>query len=125
MSSLGKIFVYEKNTQNLHTYIDKLELRGFITFGTDNLYQLLAYSKQINPDVVIMNLPDDFDADKNTWDKVEESLCYNACPQIYINSQRDFAHRPSFHYYDFSSDEINEEQINDILTNIRQQKLLH
>lgn len=125
MSVLGKIFVYEEDIQNLRHYIGKLEKFGFAAFGTDNLYQFLKYSEQINPDIVIMNLPEDFNADSKTWEQMESSLCQNRCPQIYINADHGFNHKPAFHYYDFNSADISQEQINNILENFTDRKYLN
>lgn len=122
MSSLGKIFIYEQNFHNFKQYANHLEAQGFLTFGTDNLYLFLKYSEQINPDIVIMNLPEKFNANEQTWQTIENSLCKQSCPQIFINSQRKFSHQPAFHYYDFKTKDVLEEQIIDILRHTPKQQ---
>lgn len=125
MPHLGKIFVYEQDIRSLHQYLGKLEKQGFAAFGTDNLYQLLKYSEQVHPDIVIMNLPEEFNADSQTWQKVENSLCQEKCPQIYINTEQKFSHQPSFHYYNFDSAHVTLDQIDQILKNLPRQNYLH
>lgn len=123
MSSLGKIFVFEKNAKQMHKFIDHLEAKGFITFGSDNIYQFLRYAKEINPDLIIMNMPTDFNATEQTWQTIEKSLCKESCPQIYINTLPRWTENSSVHYYEFnSSEDIDEEHIMDILNHMPPQK---
>lgn len=125
MTTLGKIFIYENDISNIRQYVSNLEAQGFYTFGTDNLYKLLKYSEQVNPDVVIMNFPQNFEADSKTWSSIENSLCHSKCPEVYINSVENFGDKPSFHYHDFHADKINEDQILTILNSPSVQNTLH
>lgn len=54
--ALGRIFVYDDNRKRLQGFRDFFANKDIQIFGTDNLYQLLNYSKEITPDVLIFDL---------------------------------------------------------------------
>ena len=85
MSDLGKIFIYEKNLHHLHQLIADLELHGFYTFGTNNLYALIQYAKEVKPDIMVINLPFKHTLSEEDIIKIEATVCKNGCPDIYIN----------------------------------------
>lgn len=124
MTSLGKIFIYENDANQIDKYVQDIEAQGFFTFGTDNLYKFLKYSEEVNPDVVIMNFSSNFEADDKTWVDIEKSLCRSKCPQIYINA-RTSSKNPAFHYTDFVGNTINKNQILNILSKRTNHTYLH
>ena len=75
MSYLGKIFIYEKNPDDLKYYESDFRRNGFFVFGTNNLYLLTQYAKEIKPNIIIINLPQSLHPDNNTFQNIEESLC--------------------------------------------------
>ena len=48
---LGRIFVYDTDKKRLGEVKEYFEIRGFELFGTDNIYQLLNYARELNTDV--------------------------------------------------------------------------
>jgi hypothetical protein len=124
MSSFGKVFVYDQDAKHLNKAFERLQSKGFSVFGTDNIYRLLRYAEKVLPDVVIMNVPENFRADQATWQKIHDSLCRCQCPQVYTNAADYFESDPSFHAYDFSSADMSEDQILEILENLPKPKYL-
>lgn len=55
-AQLGNIFFYDNRRSFLSAFNDIYDNHAFKTFGTDNLYQLLLYSREIKPDVMVLNL---------------------------------------------------------------------
>lgn len=112
MSDLGKIFIYEKNPDTLKYYESDFRRNGFFVFGTNNLYLLTQYAKEMKPNIVIINLPQSLHPDDNTFKNIEESLCNTEnCPDIYINSNWNFEHKDEFHLLNFISEDLTPEQI--------------
>jgi hypothetical protein len=112
MSYLGKIFIYEKNPDDLKYYESDFRRNGFFVFGTNNLYLLTQYAKEMKPDIVIINLPQSLHPDDNTFKNIEESLCNTEnCPDIYINTDWNFKHKDEFHLLNFISEDLTPEQI--------------
>mgnify|MGYP003308203467 FL=1 len=112
MSYLGKIFIYEKNPDDLKYYESDFRRNGFFVFGPNNLYLLTQYAKEMKPDIVIINLPQSLHPDDNTFNNIEESLCNTEnCPDIYINTDWNFKHKDEFHSFNFISEDLTPEQI--------------
>lgn len=112
MSYLGKIFIYEKNPDDLKYYESDFRRNGFFVFGTNNLYLLTQYAKEIKPNIIIINLPQSLHPDNNTFQNIEESLCSSDnCPDIYINTDWHFKHKKAFHILNFISEDLTPEQI--------------
>ena len=118
MSNLGKIFIYEKEPENLNKYKQHVETNGFFTFSTNNLYFLTQYAKEINPDIIIINLPSSIMLDSDTMSELENLLCQNNnCPEIYINHPLPSQHNFKIHQWNFETDNLNYEQILSIINN--------
>ena len=116
MSNLGKIFIYEKKTQDIDRYKELFETSGFFTFSTDNLYLLTQYTKEINPDIVIINLPSFIKLNNDTFTELEKLLCHTkSCPEVYINHKLPQEHQSQIHQWNFESENLNYEQIFKIL----------
>lgn len=112
MSDIGKIFIYEKEPSHLKKFQNTFNENGFFTFGTDNLYLLLKYAQEINPDIIIINLPSYVILNNETLTQLENNLCNTkSCPQIYINYNLPENHKPQLHKWDFASDDLTYEQI--------------
>lgn len=124
MSDLGKIFIFEKNPYHLRKYVPLFEEHGFFPFGTDNLYSLIQYSKEVKPDIIIINIPKNHTLSENDIDKIENMLCKTGCPNIYINQHINSDHSPNFNYWDFDKD-ISYEQILSIIKQSMTNKTLH
>ena len=52
----GNVFLYNDNKLPLSAFDDFFTSRSFKMFGSDNLYQLIRYAREINPDLLIFNL---------------------------------------------------------------------
>lgn len=60
MDKHGKIFMLDDDVFFLDLYKDLLEARGYEVFTTTNAYKFLLYTKEIHPDVIVLdiNMPD-------------------------------------------------------------------
>ena len=124
MSNLGKIFIYEKKPQTLNQYRQHFETNGFFTFGTDNLYLLTQYSKEIHPDIIIINLPSSVVLNSDTMSELEKLLCQNDnCPEIYINYPSGSLNNLKVHQWNFETDELNYKQILSIINDLGKHKI--
>lgn len=124
MADLGKIFIFEKNPIHLQQYASSFEELGFFFFGTDNLYSLIQYAKEVKPDVVIIHVPENHTLSENDIDKIENMLCKNGCPNIYINQHIHSNYSPNFNYWDFDKD-ITYEQVLSIIKQAMLNKTFH
>lgn len=52
----GNIFFYDNRRGFLSAFTDIYDNYAFKTFGTDNMYQLLLYAREIKPDAMVINL---------------------------------------------------------------------
>lgn len=57
---LGRIFVYDTDNKRLNEIKDYFEIRGFELFGTDNIYKLLNYARELNPDIIIFRVEENY-----------------------------------------------------------------
>lgn len=124
MTALGKIFVYDQNGKQTALIRDDLEKRGFFVFSSTNLFQFLQYAREVNPDIVIMNFPENFQTDAQDWQTIMQKLCHQTCPQIYVNSLLPANSSSALHTINFASDSIKPEQILAILEQ-KNTKYLH
>lgn len=124
MAALGKIFVYEENGKQTSLIRDDLEKRGFFVFSSNNLFQFLQYAHEINPDIVIMHFPENFQTEAQDWQTITKKLCHQFCPQIYINSFLPAENFSMLHSVNFTSENIKPEQILAILEQ-KDAKYLH
>ena len=124
MSDLGKIFIYEKNLHHLHQLIADLELHGFYTFGTNNLFALIQYAKEVKPDIMVINLPVKQTRSEEDISKIEATVCKNGCPDIYINQNISHNRMSKFHTWNFNTEDITNEQLLTIIKNTEAKKYL-
>lgn len=54
----GKVFLYNNNKLTTNAFNDFFDSRSLHMFGSDNLYQMILYAKEISPDLMIFNLQD-------------------------------------------------------------------
>jgi len=117
MTSLGKVFILENHPEHLNADAEAIEELGFTVFSTDNIYLLLRYAAEVKPDVVIMNFPEEFNADSQTWQDLQHHLCQKgSCPKIYTNAATDVTGSHTFHHTLFHSRELEKQDILDILS---------
>lgn len=57
---LGRIFVYDTDKERLLKFKEYFESRGYELFGTDNIYQLLNYTRELNPNVIVFNVDENY-----------------------------------------------------------------
>ena len=55
-NTLGNIFIYNSGNAQINILNETLKSHSLQTFQTDNLYQLSRYSKEIIPQIMILNL---------------------------------------------------------------------
>ena len=116
MSSLGKVFIFEKNLNHLKKYQRIFSKIGFFTFSTDNLYLLLQYTKEVHPDIVIINIPNSVFLTENNLHQLEKNLCNKQnCPHIYINQILSSENNPHIHQWNFETEDLSYEQILQII----------
>lgn len=111
MTQLGKIFIYEENPKILANANTNLKTQGFFAFGTDNIYQFLKYAAVVHPDIVIMDMPQDFAFDDAFWTELQKSLCQKHCPEIYINADPPFSNNKALHITKFNKSNINPDEL--------------
>lgn len=113
MAQMGKIFIYENNPETLANFNTDFKARGFITFGTDNIYQFLKYAALVHPDIVIMNIPHGFKFNDTFWQTFQTSLRQENCPEIYINIKPPLAQNKTLHLTNFMENSLSShERIN-------------
>ena len=126
MAQLGKIFIYEQNAQTLQNFASDFQAQGFFAFGTDNIYRFLKYANAVHPDIVIMNIPENFETDDTFWKEVRQNLCHEKCPQIFINAEAPFKDlQNTLHLKNFKDSELTAEGLQKLLNEARQEKTLH
>ena len=126
MAQMGKIFIYEQNAQTLQNFASDFQAQGFFTFGTDNIYRFLKYANAVHPDVVIMNIPQNFETDDTFWKEVRQNLCHEKCPQIFINAKAPFEElQNTLHLKNFKDSELTAEDLQKLLNEARQEQTLH
>jgi len=57
-SSRGKVFLYNENKDIFNVFDDFFTDRSLQMFGSDNLYYMIKYAREINPDIMIFNIHD-------------------------------------------------------------------
>ncbi len=120
MTTLGKVFILESHPEHLNAEAEAFEEMGFTIFSTDNIYLLLRYATEVRPDIVIMNFPDDFNADSQTWQDLQDHLCrQGSCPKIYTNAAANVKDGQTFQHASFRSRELEKQDILEILSRTR------
>lgn len=125
MADLGKIFIFEKNPIHLQQYASSFEELGFFFFGTDNLYSLIQYAKEVKPDIVIIHVPKFHTLSEADISNIEAILCKSDCPSIYINQHISSNHSSHFNYWDFENESISYGQILDVIKQTAHKKTFH
>lgn len=104
-SYLGNIFFYDSRRHFLPAFIDIYDNHAFKIFGTDNMYQLLLYAREIKPDVMVINLQNQ----KNPTAVLESIFDKSAAenfPVIALNAPTEnfIAHRKVASYLNMPAD---------------------
>lgn len=55
-ASFGNLYFYDRQHEFLAAFADIYDNRALRTFGSDNLYELTLYAKELPPDIMIINL---------------------------------------------------------------------
>lgn len=56
MSSAGRVFMLDDDQIFLELYENLLESKGYEIFATDNAYKFLMYGRELNPDVMFLDV---------------------------------------------------------------------
>ncbi len=86
-SSLGRIFIYDDNKPMLSAFKDIFTSHAFQMFGTDNVYQLLQYAKEITPDVMIFDIEENYTAATSTINHMGREINPEKYPIIVLKPQ--------------------------------------
>ncbi|MBQ7303811.1 MAG: hypothetical protein IJW75_02695 [Alphaproteobacteria bacterium] len=112
MHKTEKIFVYGKYPEDLQNLQNVFADNGFFTFATDNLYLLSQYAKEVQPDIIIINLPTTLILSDEDLKHIETNICQRRkCPQIFINYKLPKDHNPKIHQWNFKGENLTYEQI--------------
>lgn len=80
----GRIFIYDDNIPMLREFEKMLEQHDLETFGTNNVYKLLQYSKEINPDVMIFEVDNEQTPAKATLNHIGKEIHTELYPIIVV-----------------------------------------
>lgn len=88
--NLGRVFVYDGRQPMLGAFKDMLNSRSLSMFGTDNIYQLMQYSRAIAPDLIIFNLSDETQTAEKLIKYLEQpfQLCYSPIVVLLKENQK-------------------------------------
>lgn len=97
----GRIFAYDTDRERLKNFQEIFEKRGFLLFGTDNIYQLLRYTYEIKPDVMIFYVDENYNPVRAFLDRLIPELgAEEKFPIIAIKPrQYEFLQHPAIAHY--------------------------
>ena len=83
----GRVFIYDDNIPMLHEFEKMLWQHDLETFGTNNVYKLLQYSKEINPDVLIFEVDNEQTPAKATLNHIGKEINTELYPIIIVRPE--------------------------------------
>lgn len=93
MDKLGRVFMLDDDRIFLNLYQNLLESKGYDVFATDNAYKFLIYGRELNPDVMFLdvNMPK-----MNGWEVMRQIIddeVLSAIPAVMltVNPDEDLA----------------------------------
>ncbi|MEE6208237.1 MAG: hypothetical protein VZR95_09315 [Alphaproteobacteria bacterium] len=99
-SPYGKVFLYNDNKFALGAFDDFFTSRSLKMFGSDNLYQLIRYAKEINPDLLIFNLQEQPEPDFSPLRHFCNEISSVSYPIIVLQNETDpFPLHPNIAHY--------------------------
>ena len=71
---LGKVFLYNENKAGLSNFNDFFADRSLQMFGSDNLYHIIKYAREINPDMMIFSIQNECEKTFSPISQFEEAI---------------------------------------------------
>ena len=71
---LGKVFLYNENKASLSNFDDFFADRSLQMFGSDNLYHIIKYAREINPDMMIFSIQNECEKTFSPISQFEEAI---------------------------------------------------
>lgn len=97
---LGRIFVYDTDKKRLGEVKEYFEIRGFELFGTDNIYQLLNYARELNPDIIIFRVEENYNPVRASLSKLIPDVSGRNYPIVLIKpKQFEFVYHKGVAHY--------------------------
>ncbi len=97
---LGRIFVYDTDKQHIAELKEYFENRAFVVFGTDNIYQLLNYARELNPDVIIFRVEENYNPVRASLSRLIPDISGRNYPIILIKpKQFEFVYHQGVAHY--------------------------
>ncbi|MBR3502546.1 MAG: hypothetical protein IKO06_06535 [Alphaproteobacteria bacterium] len=97
---LGRIFVYDTDKKRLGEVKEFFEKRSFELFGTDNIYQLLNYARELNPDVIIFRVEENYNPVRASLSRLIPDISGRNYPIILIKpKQFEFVYHQGVAHY--------------------------
>ena len=84
----GRIFVYDTDKKRLSELKEFFEKRSFEMFGTDNIYQLLNYARELNPNVIIFRVEENYNPVRASLSKLIPDISGRNYPIILIKPRQ-------------------------------------
>lgn len=97
---LGRVFVYDTDKKQLDEIKEYFENRGFELFGTDNIYQLLNYARELNPNVIIFLVEENYNPVRASLSRLIPDISGRNYPIILIKpKQFEFVYHKGVAHY--------------------------
>lgn len=84
VSSPQRVFLYNESHSSSANISHLLQNYALQTFDTQNIYQLMQYAKEINPNLMIFNMDDDDLPDDEALDYIQAKINHEIYPVIVI-----------------------------------------
>ncbi len=96
----GRIFVYDTEKKRLNEVKEYFENRGFQLFGTDNIYQLLNYARELKPDIIIFRVEENYNPVRASLSKLIPEVSGRNYPIVLIKpKQFEFVYHQGVAHY--------------------------
>lgn len=99
-SSLQKVFLYNENNQDTARIGRLLNDYDLQTFNTENIYQLMRYAREVNPNLMIFNMDNDEIPDEQALQYIKAKIDHEIYPVVIVKSDGSlFQMRPEVAHY--------------------------
>lgn len=97
---LGRVFIYDTDKQNLSELKEYFENHSFEVFGTDNIYQLLNYARELNPNIIIFRVEENYNPVRASLSKLIPDVSGRNYPIVLIKpKQFEFVYHKGVAHY--------------------------
>ena len=106
---LGRIFVYDTDKTRLEEFEDFFQKRSFEVFGTDNIYKLLNYARELNPNIIIFRVEENYNPVRASLSRLIPDISGRNYPIVLIKpKQFEFVYHQGVAHYLHSPFNIDE-----------------